>query len=110
MAELICIWPISGAISVFVSEFVDVELGITVGVAYWYAVRLYVFPKLTALRFTYAISFAALIVGAAAEASYWTTPKGIEVGVLFFLIPLVLVFINALGIEVCIPHGTFSRR
>lgn len=35
MAEMISIWPISGALTVFVSEFVDVELGIAVGVAYW---------------------------------------------------------------------------
>jgi hypothetical protein len=63
--------------------------------------RLHAFLKLIVFRFTYAISFAALIVGAAAEAAYWTTPKGIEAGVLFFLIPLILVIINALGIEVC---------
>jgi amino acid transporter len=36
VAEMLCIWPISGALTVFVSEFVDVELGIAVGVAYWY--------------------------------------------------------------------------
>jgi amino acid transporter len=38
IAELVCIWPISGALTVFVSEFVDEELGIAVGVAYWYDV------------------------------------------------------------------------
>jgi amino acid permease len=37
IAEMLCIWPISGALSVYVTEFVDVELGIAVGVAYWYA-------------------------------------------------------------------------
>jgi amino acid transporter len=36
IAEMLCIWPISGALAVYVSEFVDVELGIAVGVAYWY--------------------------------------------------------------------------
>jgi amino acid transporter len=36
ITEMICIWPIPGALSVFVSEFVDAELGIAVGIAYWY--------------------------------------------------------------------------
>jgi amino acid transporter len=36
VTEMLCIWPIPGALSVYVSEFVDHELGITVGVAYWY--------------------------------------------------------------------------
>jgi len=35
ITELLCIWPIPGAMSVYVSEFVDSELGIAVGVAYW---------------------------------------------------------------------------
>jgi amino acid transporter len=38
IAEMLCIWPISGALSVYVTEFVDVELGIAVGVAYWYVI------------------------------------------------------------------------
>lgn len=37
VSEMLCIWPIPGALSVYVSEFVDVELGIATGVAYWYA-------------------------------------------------------------------------
>jgi amino acid transporter len=35
IAEMLCIWPISGALSSYVTEFVDVELGMAVGVAYW---------------------------------------------------------------------------
>lgn len=35
IAEMLCIWPISGALNVYVTEFVDVELGTVVGVAYW---------------------------------------------------------------------------
>lgn len=52
-------------------------------------------------RFTYAISFAALVAATAGIADYWQTPKGIQGGVLFFLVPAILVFINAFGIEVC---------
>lgn len=37
VTELLCIWPVPGALSVYVGTFVDHELGIAVGVAYWYA-------------------------------------------------------------------------
>lgn len=86
VAELLCIWPISGALNTYVSEFVDAELGITVGVAYWY---------------TYAISFAALVAATAGAAEYWATSKGIQGGILFFLVPLALLILNSFGIEVC---------
>jgi amino acid transporter len=35
LTELLCIWPVPGAIYVYVSKFVDRELGIAVGIAYW---------------------------------------------------------------------------
>lgn len=38
VTEMLCIWPIPGALSVYVSQFVDEELGIAVGVAYWYVI------------------------------------------------------------------------
>jgi len=35
IAEMLCIWPISGALVEFVHTFVDEDLAITVGVVYW---------------------------------------------------------------------------
>lgn len=35
VAELMCIWPVPSALSVYVREFVDVDLGIAVGITYW---------------------------------------------------------------------------
>jgi yeast amino acid transporter len=35
ITELLCIWPIPDALPLYVSEFVDVELGIAVGIAFW---------------------------------------------------------------------------
>jgi len=35
MTELLCLWPIPGALPLFVRKFVDEELGIAVGVTYW---------------------------------------------------------------------------
>ncbi|RYO75201.1 hypothetical protein DL766_007078 [Monosporascus sp. MC13-8B] len=34
ITEMLCIWPIPGALSMYVSEFVDEELGVAVGIAY----------------------------------------------------------------------------
>ncbi|KAI8258099.1 Arginine permease CAN1 [Colletotrichum sp. SAR11_239] len=39
VTELLCIWPVPGALSVYVGTFVDHELGIAVGVAYWFCIR-----------------------------------------------------------------------
>jgi len=35
ITEMLCIWPVPGALPLYVSEFVDPELGIAVGVAYF---------------------------------------------------------------------------
>lgn len=35
ITEMLCIWPIPGALSVYVGEFIDPELGIAVGITYW---------------------------------------------------------------------------
>ncbi|OTB11827.1 hypothetical protein K445DRAFT_26317 [Daldinia sp. EC12] len=87
ITELLCIWPVPGAMSVFVREFVDFELGIAVGIAYW---------------FTYSVSFAALIASAAAEVHYWTkdVQVGINAGVLYLLVPIILIILNCFGIQI----------
>lgn len=85
ITELLCIWPVPGAMAIYVSEFVDNELGIAVGIAYW---------------FTYSVSFAALLATTAAEVTYWNNSKGIQGAIMFVVVPLILVLINALGVEV----------
>ncbi|KFA72692.1 hypothetical protein S40288_03369 [Stachybotrys chartarum IBT 40288] len=88
IAEMLCLWPIPGAISVYVRTFVDDELGIAVGVAYW---------------FTYSISFSALLAIVATQVSFWT--NGNETyndAIIYVLTPVVLVTINSIEI------GTFG--
>jgi amino acid transporter len=57
--------------------------------------------RLTVRRFTYAISFAALISATAGFAKHWPTEDSIQGGVMLFLVPVVLLVINAFGIQVC---------
>lgn len=36
IAEMVCLWPIPGALTQYVKVFVDAELGIVTGVVYWF--------------------------------------------------------------------------
>ncbi|KAJ5646435.1 proline-specific permease [Penicillium lividum] len=86
ITEMLCIWPIPGALSVYVSKFVDEELGIAVGIAYW---------------FTYSMSFSTLLATLAAEFDYWNAfnSRGMHAGLIFAAVPITLVMINMLRIE-----------
>ncbi|KAJ5923410.1 proline-specific permease [Penicillium verhagenii] len=86
ITEMLCIWPIPGALSVYVSKFVDEELGIAVGIAYW---------------FTYSMSFSTLLATLAAELDYWHvfSSRGVHAGLVFTAVPVALVTVNMLKIE-----------
>ena len=106
ITELLCIWPIPGAMQLYVSEFVDVELGIAVGVAYWFVNPRHRREKNGATftldpRFTYSVSFSALVATSAAEIHYWINGnKAFDGGVVYFLIPLILICVNSLRVDV----------
>lgn len=56
---------------------------------------------LTLDRFTYAASFAALVATSAAEIHYWKQDdKAFDGTVLYFLIPMFLIFLNCFRIDV----------
>lgn len=57
---------------------------------------------LTRARFTYAVSFSALIATSSALMNFWIdqTNQGLSVGIVYVLIPIIMVFVNAFGIEV----------
>ncbi|KAI0126146.1 amino acid transporter [Xylariales sp. AK1849] len=84
ITEMLCIWPVPGALSVYVSDFVDEELGIAAGIAYW---------------FTYSVLFAAVIATTAQEIHYWISSPGFDGGVLYLLVPIIMIFINIFGVE-----------
>nr|RBQ95655.1 hypothetical protein FVER53263_12424 [Fusarium verticillioides] len=86
IAELLCLWPVPGAVPLFVRNFVDKELGDTVGVAYWY---------------TYSIGFAALIATSASVLNYWTAGiSGFSEGFAYVALPLILVIVNSVKVEI----------
>jgi hypothetical protein len=64
-----------------------------------------------ALRYTYSVSFAALIATVASEVSFFgPTSDAVEGGVVFFLLIVVLVLINGFKIEVSIRRiGSFRE-
>ncbi|KAI0909264.1 hypothetical protein F4823DRAFT_563050 [Ustulina deusta] len=70
-------WPVPGALSVFVSNFVDYELGIAVGI-----------------MLTYSVSFAALIATAAGEIRFWIRNEALDVIVIYVAIPIILTLVN----------------
>ncbi|KKK14130.1 hypothetical protein AOCH_000811 [Aspergillus ochraceoroseus] len=85
IGEFLALWPISGALVEYVAKFVDEDLGIAVGIAYW---------------FTYSINFAALIVAAAGVLDFWDPGKAIQGTVIFFAVPLFLVLFNSFGVQI----------
>ena len=123
ITEMLSIWPVPGALVEFVRAFLDEDLATTVGIAYWYVLYsglrsphlsklLRVVPafypspcRMTPSRFTYAIAFPAFTTAIAGDL---TPPKAIDGVILFFLVPVIIVFINSLGVRVCIidytPH------
>ncbi|KAL2053176.1 hypothetical protein ABVK25_006501 [Lepraria finkii] len=84
ITDIISIWPVRGALVDFVRYFVDEDLALTVGAAYW---------------FTYSINFAAHMTAVAGEVAVWQVPRWIDRSILFFLVPLVLICINNLGVR-----------
>ncbi|XHG02571.1 hypothetical protein AWENTII_005916 [Aspergillus wentii] len=85
IGEMLALWPISGALTEYVSTFVDRELGTAVGVTYW---------------FTYSMNFAADIVAAAGVIEYWNPGKPVIGTVMFFLVPLFLILFNSFGVQI----------
>ncbi|GIC92813.1 uncharacterized protein Aud_009286 [Aspergillus udagawae] len=85
IGEMLTLWPISGALVEYVGAFVDEDLGIAVGIAYW---------------FTYAITLAALIVTGAGVLDFWDPGKAIQGTVMFFLIPSFIIFFNSFGVQI----------
>jgi amino acid transporter len=84
ISEMLCIWPISGALYEYVSVFVDPEIGEAVGIAYW---------------FTNAMGFAAIMMTASGEVEYWSTNGYLKGFLILSGVPAMLVGINTLGVE-----------
>ncbi|THX61500.1 hypothetical protein D6D06_00488 [Aureobasidium pullulans] len=86
IAEMVELWPISNPFSEFVSAFVDEDLGIVVGFAYWY---------------TYAVNFQSLLGAAASLLNIWVGGDKLllyQRTIFWFLSPIVLLGLNYMGV------------
>ncbi|THY16386.1 hypothetical protein D6D00_08917 [Aureobasidium pullulans] len=86
IAEMVELWPISNPFSEFVSAFVDEDLGIVVGFAYWY---------------TYAVNFQSLLGAAASLLNIWVGGDELLLyrrTIFWFLSPIVLLGLNYMGV------------
>ncbi|THZ04651.1 hypothetical protein D6C95_03205 [Aureobasidium pullulans] len=86
IAEMVELWPISNPLSEFVSAFVDEDLGIVVGFAYWY---------------TYAVNFQSLLGAAASLLNIWVGGDKLllyQRTIFWFLSPIVLLGLNYMGV------------
>ena len=84
LSEMIELWPVSNGMMEFVKQFVDPDLAVVVGIAYWYS---------------YASIFATLITSTAEFAQYWNLEPVWQTLVLFIFCPLVLLGINCAGVK-----------
>jgi amino acid transporter len=102
IAEMLCHWPIENAMVEFVAAFVDRDLAIVVGIAYWYmTANLSRIPiVLKNFRCSYAINFATMILAAVKLASYWDLALILESTLIIVGAPTILLSINCLGIFV----------
>lgn len=112
LAEMVIMWPVSNAMVEYVKAFVDRDLAIVVGLAYWF-VRLSI-PFFTLwdaapdgagtefrCRYTWSSVFFTLLIAASNFSEYWIPhPTGRTI-LFYFVIPIGLVIINGLGVKVC---------
>lgn len=100
VCEMIVLWPIPNAMVEFVRTFVDEDLAVTIGVAYW-LVQYWSGKELETDNFsyTYTVTFSALILSAANLADYWNISQGLK-STIFVAAPLSLAVLNLLWVEV----------
>lgn len=100
VSEMIGHWPISNAMIEFVRSFVDKDLAMVVGFAYWYASANILSDEQANMdRASYSISFATLIVAAANLATYWEWANFWQSAIFIFFLPAILLVLNCLGVK-----------
>ena len=112
LSEMIIMWPVSNAMVEYVKAFVDRDLAIVVGLAYWLVKLLldfstFRFPAFNGAitdcnpRYTWSTIFFTLLIAASDFSEYWI-PHGTWRTIIFYVaIPFGLLIINCLGVKVC---------
>jgi amino acid permease len=112
LSEMIIMWPVSNAMVEYVKAFVDRDLAIVVGLAYWFVRRFISFFTLWdaapdgagtefSHRYTWSSIFFTLLIAASNFSKYWIPhPTGRTI-LFYFVISIGLVIINSFGVKVC---------
>jgi amino acid transporter len=112
ICELINLWPIPNAMVEYVRAFVDEDLGVAIGILYW-SVR----PPShleaeysLGCRYTYTVSFSALIIVAGDLTDYWAgageeTLPYVWKGLIYAVVPWLILCLNAAPVDVS-SHAT----
>lgn len=112
ICEFINIWPIPNAMVEYVRAFVDEDLGVAIGILYW-SVRppSYLEAECSlSCRYTYTISFSALIIVAGDLTDYWAgagneTLPYVWKDLIYAVVPWLLFCLNAAPVDVS-SHAT----
>jgi amino acid transporter len=116
LSKMVVLWPVSNAMVEFVKRFVDKDLSIVIGVAYWSkpldlcSIGNY---EADSNRYTYSSIFATLIIEASSLCDFWGLPQVWQTLGLYFFCPLVLLGINLCGVKVLSspkPQQNDSKR
>lgn len=92
LAVMLRIWPVAGALTVFVESFVDKEVGNAVAIMYWYVLRSASRQLLTCGRLSFSFSFAGLTTAIGDMVDFLDVSTGVSVliSILSLVIPIVL--------------------
>ena len=111
LSEMIIMWPVSNAMVEYVKAFVDRDLAIVVGLAYWFVRPLSFFTLWGVVsdgvgtelshRYTWSSIFFTLLIAASNFSEYWIPHATGRTILFYFVIPIGLLIINSFGVKVC---------
>lgn len=84
IGEMLSLWPVPNALAEYVRLFVDEDLSVIVGIAYW---------------FMHCVAYASLIVGALNLLGYWGVSSAVK-GILGVLVPISLFASNTIPVNI----------
>jgi hypothetical protein len=106
VGEMTQLFPVSTIFN-SVQEFVDRDIALIVGIAYWQEPLPSPWPHTNLTdRYTYSIALASLVLSASKLSTYWELSKTGRISIFGFAMPILVVALNLLPITVGLPLTT----